>query len=146
MKSIPIPIRNTIIKSAVCIGVITIFGTVMGIVTHDTAMLVLSIMLAVSGALRITPMIRFARGSNFQVLECTVISDKKTKLLNRHKLTYYTEEQAEKTVTINGRLLLRTGNRYRLYLSGSEEEKNMASVPEFLRPGRTLVGYELIQE
>ena len=136
MNSIPGPIRLTILKTSI---------TIWGIVSHDMAMLILSILLAVSGALRIIPMIRYAKGSHFQVLECTVISDKKSKLLNRHQLTYFTEDREEKTVTINGRILLKAGNHYRLYLSGSEEEKTISSVPDFLKPGRTMVGYELLE-
>lgn len=145
MNSIPGPIRSTILKTSITIGIISVFGTIWGIVSHDMAMLILSILLAVSGALRIIPMVRFAKGSHFQVLECTVISDKKSKLLNRHQLTYYTEDREEKTVTINGRILLKAGNHYRLYLSGSEEEKTISSVPDFLKPGRTMVGYELLE-
>ena len=145
MNSIPGPISSTILKTSITIGIISVFGTIWGIVSHDMAMLILSILLAVSGALRIIPMVRFAKGSHFQVLECTVISDKKSKLLNRHQLTYYTEDREEKTVTINGRILLKAGNHYRLYLSGSEEEKTISSVPDFLKPGRTMVGYELLE-
>ncbi len=144
MNSIPGPIRLTILKTSITIGIISVFGTIWGIVSHDMAMLILSILLAVSGALRIIPMIRYAKGSHFQMLECTVISDKKSKLLNRHQLTYFTEDREEKTVTINGRILLKAGNHYRLYLSGSEEENTLSSIPEFLKPGRTMVGYELL--
>ncbi len=146
MISIPNPIRATIIKSAACIGAISVFGTVMGIATHDKAMLILSLMLAVSGVLRIAPMIRSARCSHFQVLECIVISDRKTRLLNRHQITVCLEDGEEKTVTINGRILLKPGNSYRIYLSGADEDSTVCSVPEFLRPGRTMIGYELIKE
>ena len=146
MKSIPNPVRITIIKTIVLIGGISVFGIIWGIISHDAAMLILSLLLAISGTLRVVPLIRYAKGCQFQTLVCTVISDRKSRLLNRHHLTYLTDDQEEKTVTINGRIVLKAGNRYRLYLSGAEEETATSSMPDFLKPGRTLIGCEILKD
>ena len=146
MKSIPNPIRITIIKTIVLIGGISVFGIIWGIISHDAAMLILSLLLAISGTLRVIPLIRYAKVCRFQTLVCTVISDRKSRLLNRHHLTYLTDDKEEKTVTINGRIVLKAGNRYRLYLSGAEEETATSSMPDFLKPGRTLIGCEILKD
>ena len=75
-----------------------------------------------------------------------MISDRKSRLLNRYHLTYLTDDQEEKTVTINGRIVLKAGDRYRLYLSGAEEETATSSMPDFLKPGRTLIGCEILKD
>ena len=84
MKSIPNPVRITIIKTIVLIGGISVFGIIWGIISHDAPMLILSLLLAISCTLRVVPLIRYAKGCQFQTLVCTVITDRKSRLLNRH--------------------------------------------------------------
>lgn len=145
MKSIPNPVRGTIVKTILCICLITAFGAIWGIASHDRMLLVLSAFIAVLGTLKVIPMVISAKKGQYQELACTVLSDKKSSLLNRHRLTVYTDDQEEKTYMLNGRATLKPGRRYHIFLAGKEEDP-LNAVPDYLRPGRSLLGYEELSE
>ena len=142
MNSIPVPIRNTIAKMVLCISAVAVFGLIWSIVSHDRMLLLLSLAAAAFGALKIVPMIGNARRHNYQVLECTILNDRKSALLNRHSITVSLQDKPELTLAISGRTPLRAGKRYKLYLAGQAEIDRMDSIPEYLRPAQTLLGYE----
>ncbi len=146
MNSIPVPIRTTIAKTILCVFAIAAFGVVWSLVSHDHMLLFLSLAAAASGALKIVPMISNARKGNYQVLECTVLSDRRSTLLNRHSITVGLQDKTELTLSISGRMPLRTGKRYRLFLAGPADDPQLATVPEYLRPARALMGFEQLPE
>jgi len=143
LKSIPGPIRGTIIKTLLCIFAVMAFGIIWGIASHDRILLALSAFVAVFGTLKAIPMIFSAKKGQYQELQCTVLSDKKSALLNRHQLTVCTDDQGEKIFMLCGRTTLKSGKHYRLFIT-CQEEDIFHSVPDYLRPGRTLLGWEEI--
>lgn len=109
-------------------------------------LLVLSVVIAALGTLKVIPIISSAMKGQYQELECTVLSDRKLSLLNRHQLTVYTDDQEEKTIMLNGRAALKPGKRYRLFLAGQEDDGVLSSVPSYIRPAQSLMGYELLSD
>ena len=146
MNSVPVPIRNTIAKTILCISAIAVFGVIWSLVSHDRMLLLLSLTATAFGTLKVFPMISNARKGNYQVLECTILSDKKSALLNRHSITISLQDKTELTLAIGGRMPLRSGKQYRLYLAGQNEDAQMTSIPEYLRPARILMGFEPLTE
>ena len=145
LKSMPAPIRGTIIKTLLCIFAVMAFGIIWGIASHDRILLALSACVAVFGALKVLPLISSVKKGQYQELLCTVLSDKKSSLLNRHQLTVYTDDQEEKTIMLSGRAALKSGKRYRIFLAGQEDDA-LNAVPDYLRPGRSLLGSEELEE
>ena len=90
-------------------------------------------------------MILTAKSGRYEILECSVLEDRRQTLLNRHQVTVTCDGQDKKTISLNGRMTLKPGRVYRLFLAGAGEEQTLASVPEYLRPPRTLLGFETIE-
>lgn len=116
-----------------------------GIASHDRILLALSACVAAFGALKVLPLISSVKKGQYQELLCTVLSDKKSSLLNRHQLTVYTDDQEEKTIVLSGRATLKPGKKYRIFLAGQEDDA-LNAVPDYLRPGRSLLGSEELEE
>ena len=46
---------------------------------------------------------------------------------------------------LSGRAALKSGKRYRIFLAGQEDDA-LNAVPDYLRPGRSLLGSEELEE
>lgn len=140
MKNIPVPIQRTLAKTIVCQVAIVLFGIVWAIASQDHIFLLLSAAVGVMGGWRAFSLYRLAADGRYEVIEGTIMADKGVPLRNRHNLIVQTPDGYEVSIPLTGKSKLKNGCAYQLYLS--QQEESAASLPEQLRPARTLLGYE----
>lgn len=140
MKNIPVPIQKTLAKTIVCQVAIVLFGIVWAIANQDYIFLLLSAAVGVMGGWRAFSLHGLAADGRYEVIEGTIMADKGVPLRNRHNLIVQTQDGYELSVPLTGKSRFKSGCVYQLYLS--QQEESAASLPEQLRPVRTLLGYE----
>lgn len=140
MKNIPIPIQRTLAKTIMCQVAIVLFGVVWAIASRDHIFLLLSAAVGIMGGWRVFSLYRLAADGKYELLEGTIMVDKGVPLRNRHNLIVQTPDGYEVSIPLTGKSKLKSGCAYQLYLS--QQEESAASLPEQLRPARTLLGYD----
>ena len=143
-QNIPGPIARKIWALAGCIGALIVFGTIWGIASSDKTILMLSLALLVAGALKVITLYQVAAAGNFDVYEGTVSLNRTIPLRKRHELQLITTDGEAVQVILSGRSNLTAGVEYRLYVQSGTSDSYSLSLPETLRPARTLLGYEHI--
>lgn len=142
--SIPGPIARKLWALGGCIGALILFGSIWGIATSDKTILMLSFALLVAGTLKVITLYQVAVAGAFEVYEGTVALNRAIPLRKRHELQLVTEEGEMIQLILGGRSGLNTGAVYRLYVQTGANDSYSLSLPESLRPARTLLGYEQI--
>ena len=142
--SIPGPIARKLWALGGCIGALILFGSIWGIATSDKTILMLSFALLVAGTLKVITLYQVAVAGAFEVYEGTVALNRAIPLRKRHELQLVTEEGEMIQLILGGRSGLNTGAVYRLYVQNGANDSYSLSLPESLRPARTLLGYEQI--
>ena len=143
-QNIPGPIARKIWALAGCIGALIVFGTIWGIASSDKTILMLSLALLVAGALKVITLYQVAAAGNFDVYEGTVSLNRTVPLRKRHELQLITTDGEAVQLILSGRSNLTAGVEYRLYVQSGANDSYYLSLPETLRPARTLLGYEHI--
>lgn len=146
MNQIPIPIQRTLLKTTLMSCAIMAFGLIWGLASGDHSILGLTAAVGFLGGLKILGLYRVVKQQHYEVLEGTVLSDRRTPLRNRHLLTITDMEQCERRIMVSGKNTLEPGVSYRLYISGVEDQVALAALPEPLIPAQTLFGYEVLDE
>lgn len=141
---IPGPIARKLWALGGCIGALILFGTIWGIATSDKTILMLSFALLVAGTLKVITLYQVAVAGAFEVYEGTVALNRAIPLRKRHELQLVTAEGETIQLILSGRSGLNTGVVYRLYVQTGANDSYSLSLPEALRPARTLLGYEQI--
>ena len=143
-RNIPGPIARKVWALAGCIGALIVFGTIWGIASSDKTILMLSLALLVAGALKVITLYQVAAAGDFDVYEGTVSLNRTIPLRKRHELQLITTDGEAVQLILSGRSNLTTGVEYRLYVQSGASDPYSLSLPETLRPARTLLGYEQI--
>lgn len=144
MNQIPIPIQRTLLKTTLMSCAIMAFGLIWGLASGDHSILGLTAAVGFLSGLKILGLYQVAKQRHYEVLEGTVLSDRRNPLRSRHLLTLTDMEQREHKIMISGKNTLEPGTAYRLYISGMEDQAALATLPEPLMPARTLFGYEVL--
>ena len=143
-QNIPGPIARKVWALAGCIGSLILFGTIWGIATSDKTILMLSFALLVSGTLKVITLYQLAAAGDFEVYEGTVTLNRTIPLRKRYELQLITAAGETIQFILSGRSGLNAGVEYRLYVQAGANDLYAQSLPESLRPARTLLGYEQI--
>ena len=141
---IPGPISRKLWALGGCIGALILFGTIWGIATSDNTILMLSFALLVAGTLKVITLYQVAVAGAFEVYEGTIALNRPIPLRKRHELQLVTAEGKTIQLILSGRNGLNIGIEYRLYVQSGSNDSYTLSLPESLRPARTLLGYEQI--
>ena len=143
-RNIPGPIARKVWALAGCIGALIVFGTIWGIASSDKTILMLSLALLVAGAFKVITLYQVAAAGDFDVYEGTVSLNRTIPLRKRHELQLITTDGEAVQLILSGRSNLTAGVEYRLYVQSAASDSYSLSLPETLRPSRTLLGYEQI--
>lgn len=90
-------------------------GIIMYVVSQDSILLTISILLAVLTCVRCTLLYRQIGNEAYEIIEGVCIKIKKAPLRKQRSLCLLTDSGAEHTVTLEQQMPLRIGNRYRLF-------------------------------
>ena len=142
--NIPGPIARKLLALGGCIGALIIFGTVWAIATSDKTILMLSLALLITGTLKIITLYQMVVAGTFEVYEGTITLNRTIPLRKRHELQLVTADGETIQLILSGRSGLNTGVEYRLYVQTGANTSYSLSLPAYLRPARTLLGYEQI--
>lgn len=143
-RNIPGPIARKVWALAGCIGALIVFGTIWGIASSDKTILMLSLALLVAGAFKVITLYQVAAAGDFDVYEGTVSLNRTIPLRKRHELQLLTTDGEAVQLILSGRSNIVAGVEYRLYVQSAASDSYSLSLPETLRPSRTLLGYEQI--
>ena len=142
---IPGPILCGIMKLNLCGISIAGAGCIWGISTQDRTTALLSIAVAVLCMIKGFTLYCAARDAAYDVFEGTVLAS--TPLPFRKKQTVLLEQdEAQVTIILEGRTNFTLGTKYRIYTHKQRETLQTAKLPQVLLPGRSLLGYEKVDE
>ncbi len=144
MKDIPMPILMRYGKLGILLVVALLFGGIYGIIVHDKVILLLSVALAVCGGMKIALTLKAVKNDEFETVEGTLLSIKPSAVMRRESLLMSDADEAEHEILIAGKTRFAVGKSYRLYLSKDLSGDFGGSLPDQLRPARSLLGFEEI--
>lgn len=139
-NEIPAPIKNHLLKLKIALIVFGAIGLILGIACTDQVVLMLTGLIAVSGAAKLWHLNGIAVRGEFDVASGVVLSDQC--LHHKHKLTLACDDGAEKALVLSGRPTFTTGIKVTLYLSKLDRSMRDIILPEQLKPEQILFGME----
>jgi hypothetical protein len=142
-KQIPTPLKKKLFLLALSIFLISAFGFIWSIATHDRVGLLLSLAVAVAGSVKTFSLIRNTQTGNFEIYEGSVISDKRLPVRKRHEVLLQVEDDVLRFV-FDGHPTLTPGVACRLYVQKDAAYADDLNIPDALRPARVLLGYDTI--
>lgn len=140
---IPSSILLRITKLFIILLAVVVFGVIYGIVTDDRVLILLSLALAVAGALKIGSIFLSLRNKEYETVEGTVSSFKYIPLRRCQEIVLTDNSGIEREIRVKGRPHVNVGSSYRLFLS--HENPIRSYIPQaavFLTPPRVLLGFE----
>lgn len=140
---IPEAILNRIVRMALLLLTVVVFGVIYSLVTHDRIMLLLTLVLAIAGGIKVLFLFRSVRKQEYSTVEGTLISARRLPVRKCQILTISDGDGRETEICVKGHAPVMAGRRYRLYLS--QEDPITGQLPQEVRrlgTARTLLGYE----
>ena len=140
---IPEAILNRIVRMALLLLAVVVFGVIYSLLTHDRIMLLLTIVLAIAGGMKVFFLFRSVRKQEYSTVEGTLISAQRLLIRKCQVLTISDVGGRETEIRVKGHVPVMAGRRYRLYLS--QEDPITEKLPQEVRRlgiTRTLLGYE----
>ena len=134
---LPPAITQKVCKTIVCAVAITVVGLIWGIASHDAIVVGLT-----SGGIKAWELYRTAKAQNYEAADGIVRDLKQNKLRKRTELLFEDQGGDVQRLILEGLHHLQIGAAYRLYLQ--KVTVDLTSVPEALLPGRTMLGYEML--
>lgn len=111
----PLPLLRKWLLSCLIGLACLLVGIIMYVVSQDSILLTISILLAVLTCVRCTLLYRQIGNEAYEIIEGVCIKIKKAPLRKQRSLCLLTDSGAEHTVTLEQQMPLRIGNRYRLF-------------------------------
>ena len=144
MKKIPKALRSRLMKLALMMLAVVMFGVIYGLIAHDRILLLLTAVLDVSGTIHLASMYRMILEKRYTVSEGTLLSAKVLHAQKRQILVLVDDEGHEMELILAGATHMKVGRQYRLYLS--ENTENGPDMPKtgWLSPARTLLGVDIL--
>ena len=142
---IPEVILSRIAKLILLLFVALVFGVIYSLATHDRIMLLLTLVLAIAGGMKVLVLFRSVRKQEYSTVEGTLISARRLPVRKCQILTISDGDGRETEIRVKGHAPVMAGRRYRLYLS--KEDPITQQLPQEVRrlgTARTLLGYEEI--
>ena len=142
---IPDAILSRIARLALILLASVILGVVYGLISHDRIMLLLTLVLAITGGIKLGALFCSVRKREYCTIEATVVSLRRNHLRKCQVLLLSDDSGNETEICVRGKVQLSAGSRYRLFLS--PEDPISDQLPEgagFLKPARILLGFEKI--
>lgn len=139
---LPPAITQKVCKTIVCAVAITVVGLIWGIASHDAIVVGLTPAIAVAGGIKAWELYRTAKAHNYEVADGIVRDLKQNKFRKRTELLFEDQGGDVQRLILEGLHHLQVGAAYRLYLQ--KVTVDLTSVPEALLPGRTMLGYEML--
>ena len=143
MKKIPSAIMSRLLLLTGCVTLVLIIGTAWSIVVRDAISLYLTIILVILGTLKIYGIYRDAREHRYEVHEGVLISKRFVPGRKQEELQLLRNEELV-TIILSGKHSFVVGQQYRLYIQ--RRDSGDIDLPQMLKPGCTLLGYEAIPE
>ena len=140
---IPDAILSRIARLALVLLAVIIFGVIYGLVSHDRIMLLLTLVLAIAGGMKIAILFHSVQKQEYCTVEATILSLRRNHLRQCQVLRMSDDAGNESEIFLKGRTALSVGSKYRLFLSREEPISMQIPVAAgLLKPTRTLLGYE----
>lgn len=143
MKKIPSAIMSRLLMLTGCVTLVLIIGTAWSIVVRDAISLYLTIILVILGTLKIYGIYRDARDRRYEVHEGVLMSKRSMPGRKQEELQLLRDEELV-TIILSGKHGFVTGQQYRLFIQ--RRDLDDIDLPQMLKPGCTLLGYEAIPE
>ena len=143
MKKIPSAIMSRLLMLIGCVTLVLIIGTAWSIVVRDAISLYLTIILVIFGTLKIYGIYRDAIDHRYEVHEGVLMSKRSMPGRKQEELQLLQDEELV-TIILSGKQSFVTGQQYRLFIQRRDLED--INLPQMLKPGCTLLGYEAISE
>ncbi len=141
-RKLPDAIMQKVCKMIVCSAVITVIGLIWGIASRDAIVVGLTAAIAVAGGIKAWGLYRSAKAQNYEEADGIVRDLRLNKLRKRTELLFEDQDGDVQRLILEGLHRLQAGASYRLYLQ--KVTVDLSVVPEALLPGRTLLGYEVL--
>lgn len=137
-NEIPAPIKEHFLKLKIALIVFGTIGLLIGIVSRDTVILLLTGLIVVGGAAKLRHLTGIAEHGEYDVVTGVVLSDQQ--LHHKHKLTLACDDGAEKALVLSGRPTFTAGITVTLYLSKLDRSMRDITLPEQLNPEQIIFG------
>ena len=144
-NKIPVPIMTSIIKVLLCCTGMTLVGVICAVISSDYTLFLLSAIVLGIGIVRANNLRKQAQQKDYVLLEGTLIGAKELNLQNKVNAYFSLSDGTEKKIRISGKIKLKGGAFYRLYLTKPIEGCEQWSLPEYLKPAQNILGYEILE-
>ena len=145
-KQIPTPIALNIAKLVVCSVVMAVVGLILGLVGKDSTLLVLSGLVLLAGGAKAFSLFSVGKDKKYEVWEGLVTEDRASPMQRKHVLVMHLDSGEEVSCLVSGKAHLKPQCRYRIYLDRCSAPEQLSALPLRLRPARTILGCELLEE
>lgn len=145
ISQIPRPIQRTLLKTILLGAAVLSFGAIWGIVSQDKVFLILSAAVGILGGAKVISLFQTVKAGRYETLEGFVLSDRAVPLRNRHVLILEGENLVTYKLILAGKMSLRPGRVYRIYVARSESKKVNVILPDCLEEPVPLLGCEEIE-
>lgn len=142
-KQIPGPIKRKVILLALFIFLISAFGVIWSLASHDRIGVLLSLAVLLAGLVKAFSLFRGAQAGNYEIHEGCVISDKRIPVRRRHEVLLQVEDDVLRFV-FEGQPALTPGTAYRIYVQKDVAQADELHIPDALRPARILLGFDAL--
>lgn len=138
----PNPIAQKLTKLVLSISSITILGLVLGIVTHDHTLLLLTLGIAVSGGIKCLDYFRTVKEGRYDCLKGQLLDEHISLGRKRHNIILLQDDGTQIKRIIQGRYKLNKGAYYCFYLKRDDHSLCFDQLPESMQPASIVLGFE----
>ena len=139
---IPNSIAQKLTKLILAITSITVLGLILSFVMNDYTLLLLTIGIAVSGAIKCLDYFRTVKEGRYDCLKGQLLDEHASLGRKRHSIILLLEDGTQVQRIIQGRYKLKKGDYYCFYLKRDDHSLCFDQLPESLQPASIVLGLE----
>lgn len=141
-SKLPAAIAQRFCKIIVCTAAITIVGLIWGLAARDTVVIGLTIAISAAGGLKARTLYRTTRAQDYEMVEGVLREIKLNKIRKRTELLCEDQNGTMHHLILEGIHHFQEGSAYRIYVQSVTVD--LSSIPDAIRPGQSVLGYETI--